>query len=362
MPRKATVSAKPAISTSVSKIEVCRANIALFESQKRKCVGPNQIIAVKVLARDIEAEQAKLARLESGEDEKELQELSQKIAKMKAVTTVERSVKVSSRLYPTSSTRMSSDKTQQWKAARPYEKRFALMSGGTTEVRKHDIDVCDCGESRMFDKETARRVCLKCGDIQFYQSHIFEIKDPEIQETVSVADQSLTHMQKYSAQFEQGHPASTTDVQEKMCIEYSKIHTLDPSKVQCSRTAQILKSCPSLPKIFRKAPERLTKELTASSIPEFTSLELNKILNQRSKLRTVDVDPEAQKAKKSFTNPIYIRQLGLANNMPQAALFPHAKTNKIHLDRSRHLEQECLFQQRKKCKTEDFGWKLKPFS
>jgi hypothetical protein len=358
---------KPVIVASISKeiqLSNCQASIKKFEEEQKTCFGPNDIIRYKTLSKKIELEKKKIQEIQDGTLEKQIQELATQISKMKAIPSCEKTVMAPVRLYPGTGVKISSNKEQNKIALRGYEKRYALLTGGTIETRRHHVDMCtDCGIDRIFDKETARRTCPKCGDYQKLESHIFELKDADKEEQTSQVDQALSHLQKFSAQFEQGHPSAPKNVLEKICVEYNKIHTLDHSKVQCSRTSQFIKSTQNIPKVFRKAPDRLTKELISASIPEYTSQEINKLINQRSQLRSIDISDSSQKTKKSYTNPIYMRQFGLANNMPQSSLFLHAKTNKIHLDRTRNLEEECLIQSAKKSKLNpELCWELKPFS
>jgi hypothetical protein len=358
---------KPIVVPSITKeaqLSNSQAVIAKMEEEQKTCVGQKDIIRFKMLNKKIAEEKKKIQELQENKLEFQIQELATQISKMKSVTFCEKYVLTPVRLYPGVGVKLSSNREPNRIALRGYEKQYALLTGGTIETRKHHIDMCDdCGIDRILDKETAKRTCPKCGDYKKLESHIFELKDTDKDEQSSQTDQSLSHLQKFSAQFEQGHPSAPKNVLEKMCIEYNKIHTLDHSKVQCSRTSQFIKSSQNIPKVFRKAPDRLSKELISASIPEFTSQEINKLLNQRSQLRSIDISEISQKTKKSYTNPIYMRQFGLANNMPQASLFLHAKTNKIHLDRTRNLEEECLIQAAKKTKpNSDLCWDLKPFS
>lgn len=98
-----------------------------------------------------------------------------------------------------------------------------------------------------------------------------------------------------------------------------------------------------IPSIYKRAPDRITKELTGASIPEFTDQELSQLLNQRNRLQIPEYSDE-KKVKKSFNNQIYMRQFGRANGREQARLFPQQKTNKIHRERTKSLEEESLSQ------------------
>ncbi len=347
-----------------TQLSTCQALIQKWEEEQKTCFGPKDIIRYKMLIKKIKMEQKKIQDLQNNTLEKEIQELATYILKMKAIPSCEKLVIEPVRLYPGSGIKSSSNKEQNKISLRGYEKRYALLTGGTLEIRKNNVDMCtDCGINRIIDKENARCICPKCGDNRKLESHIFELKDSDKEEQSFQGDQSLSHLQKFSAQFEQGHPSAPKNVLEKICIEYNNIHTLDHTKVQSSRTSQFIKTTQNIPKVFRKSPDRLSKELISASIPEFTSQEINKLLNQRAQLRSINISEPVQKTKKSYTNPIYMRQFGLANNMPQSSLFLHAKTNKIHLDRTRNLEEECLIQANKKTKVNpELCWELKPFS
>jgi hypothetical protein len=93
----------------------------------------------------------------------------------------------------------------------------------------------------VVDRELAIRVCPKCAVTSTFASHIFESKDMEKGESSS-RQQSLNHMQKFSMQFERGHPSTPLDVLEAMSVAYSRIHLHDPSKVQACRTSNLLKT------------------------------------------------------------------------------------------------------------------------
>jgi len=180
-----------------------------------------------------------------------------------------------------------------------------------------------------------------------FSSHIFDTKEIEKEESNNSKQQSITHMQKFSGQFERGFPPTPIPYLEALSIAYQKIHLHDPNKVQSCRTSQYLKSIREIPKLFKRAPDRISKELTCVGIPEFTSQELSCLLTQRNRLRSLDEWTDSkvnnqpnQKHRKSFSNASYFRQLGRANELEQARLFPHAKTSKIHTERTRDLETE----------------------
>jgi hypothetical protein len=168
-------------------------------------------------------------------------------------------------------------------------------------------------------------------------------------------------MKKFGAQYERGYPCASQAVLETMSVAYSKFHFHDPAKVQACRTTQLMKGMRDLPKVAKKAPDRLTRELKGEPVPEFSSTELSQLLNQRSRLRLPEeMGTDPLKHKKSFNNQIYMRQFGRANGKEQARLFPHAKTTKIHTERMRGLEKECELQREKLGTQEGQCWILYP--
>lgn len=348
--------------TLEEQIKACELNIATWDLESKRCMGPTEIIKMKSLLRKIEEEKHKIEYLkDSTNREVVTRELSLQIAKLKANDIIS-VAPARSRLLPLQTSLKVPPSEVRARNIRGHEKRFALLSGNYLEPRRNLVDMCVVHNvERVIDKETARRICPKCGNTQKYETHIFELKDNDKEEGISASNQSLVHMQKFSAQFEQGHPPSTLSTLEKMSVSYMKIHTMDASKAQSSKTAQLLKTT-DIPKNFKKAPDRLTKELRADSIPEFTAVEINTLLNQRSQLRIEDeMDADGTK-KKSYSNSIYIRQLGLANLMHQSRLFTNAKTQKVHQLRCATLEN-LVEQQRLSQKPGDTTcWQLQPFS
>jgi hypothetical protein len=245
---------------------------------------------------------------------------------------------------------------------RAHKKRFEIMFGTTSlHPRYNSVDVCTtCGVDRAIDKETSITVCPKCGSVQRFASHIFETKDVEKDDSVSTRQTNMTHLQKFSSQFEFGYPVAPVSVLDAMSVAYSKIHSHDPSKVKLCKTSAILKGLKDIPKIFKRAPDRLTKELKRESIPEYTSQELSLLLNQRNQFGMQVSESGDKKQKKSFNGHVYMRQLGRANQMEQSRLFPQQKTAKIHYDRIRAMEQECDAQKKQDTNVGSWSWDLYP--
>lgn len=370
-----------------------------LEASLHSLVGPENILKVKVHQKRIKAIEREIDDLDDNTESKTIHQLMSMVDQLEMAAKQDqqqrqksgpqRQVNPETRLLPPRANgrsifdTMSNRDASKWKMIRAHKKRYEVLSATNHSLKPvvNAIDTCEhCGVDRHVDKETAISVCPKCGSTCRFASHIFESKDIERDEANSGKQQSLIHMQKYSAQFERGYPNPSQDILEPIAVAYSKVHLHDPSKVASCRTSNVLKNIPSVPKVFRRAPDRITKLLKGDSIPEFTSQELSLLLNQRNRLRAVEesnaatesaqhsgtsmasIDP---KHKKSFSNQFYLRQLGRTNNMPQARLFHHAKTVRIHTDRTRGLEKEFLaYKQRNlgNLTGDAFNWNLFPNS
>jgi len=358
-----------------------------------ECKGPENILKYKVLCKKKEALQLQIANLITKRSEKEMHEYMatiDKLEKTEAKNTTSsvllKEVPLDNRLHPPKPNRknifdvMSQRDSDKYKLLRAHQKRCAVLYSNNTNntkntndtsttgkpknelIRTNQIDTCvQCGVDRNVDKETAISVCPKCGSTRRFASHIFETKDSEKDESQTTRQQSLSHMQKFSAQFERGYPSTPIDVLEPIFLAYTKFHLHDPAKVQACRTSHLLKGLKHIPKVFKRAPDRLTKELKKESIPEYTSTQLSQLLNQRNRLRTPEeMSDDDKKHRKSFSNQIYMRQLGRANQMEQSRLFPHAKTTKIHMARTRAMEKECEIQKEKLGEEAGMIWSLYP--
>jgi len=339
-----------------------------------KCQGAEQILRYKVLKKQIAELQTQLQLAQSNESEKKMHEYMAMVDQLERQQgqpdgrRVTKEVSMDNRLHPPKPSRrnlfdmMSRRDADKWKLLRAHKKRYAVMfDKAQLPARVNSIDVCSkCGVDLNVDKETATSVCPKCGETHKFASHIFDTKDTEKDDTHTTRQQSLSHMQKFSSQFERGYPCTPIDVLEPVAVAYSKIHLHDPSKVQSCRTNHLLKGLKDIPKVFKRAPDRMTKELKRESIPEYSSTQISQLLNQRNRLRTPDEMGDDKKHKKSFSNQIYMRQLGRANQMEQSRLFPHAKTTKIHMERTRAMERECEIQKDKLGDQPGMQWSLYP--
>ena len=337
-------------------------NVELFEKQRDACMGPNEIIKMKMLQKKITSELKSIKELEEISETTNLRELGSYISQLKMQVETNNIVKPS-RLFPIDNT-IKTTNIIKTKNVRAHEKRFALLSGSFLRPRQNLVDICLIHNvNRVIDKESSRRICPKCGSSLKFESHIFDIKDSDKDETVSPMTQSLTHMQNFGSQFEIGHPSANMETLEKMYLAYSKIHTLDHSKSMSARTVQFLKTIPDIPAIFKKAPERLTRELKADPIPEFTSNQINELLNQRLQLKISDeIDSETQKIKKSYNNLIFFKHLGLANGFDNCRIFANAKTQTVYNQRCCNLETMMLEHQANVGEKDKELWTLKPFS
>jgi DNA-directed RNA polymerase subunit RPC12/RpoP len=231
---------------------------------------------------------------------------------------------------------------RKWQTRNTASKRLKIQDQHKRGLRKASVDVClQCAIPLSVDMELSRATCPSCGHCVVFAAYIFNVKEVETHKARHETEKaSNLHMQKFTEQYKQGYPTVPVSALEALSIEYQKFHEHDTKKVITSRTAVLLRKCPEIANIFKRAPDRLTKELKAESVPEYSDLELNLLINQRNRLE--NTRQEGNYEAKTFNNQIYMRQLGRANNMEISRLFPHAKTNRIHLERMRNLEEVCL--------------------
>ena len=361
-----------------TRIENCKKEVQSIEQRLVGCEGPRNILRHKVLSARLQEKHREIQRIESNTDEKQMHQLISRIDDLEKIQVPRKRKKIihtPNRLFPPTGRtqdlmRLGTGEDHMWREIRAHKKQLALLFDRDIAERKNVIDTCmDCGVDMVVEKDTARRVCPRCGDVQKFESHIFDVKDTDRDEGAQTRSQSLTHMQKFMAQFERGYPCTSVSVLESLYIQYSKYHFHDPAKVHSCTTGKLIKNCPDVHRIFKRAPERISKELKAEGVPEYSPEENAQILNQRNRLRLPEEIHEPQsKNKKSYNNQIYLRQFGKSNNMPQSGLFTQNKTVKIHLERCRSLEAECLVQKEKQRRlgittpNAQSQWDLRPWS
>lgn len=348
---------KTTLLTHVFSVTDLKKKIEHAQKELQQCRQVEDILKYKTLSRNIGLWQKKLQELQEHDIEQEmnqemtiLQELERqnKMKHSRKVKEEKKKIKPWHRLYPPQPSQrsmfdvMSTKKGDLWSRHRAYRKRFALLFGKDIQARRMNVDRCDhCGSRRSVDKELDYAVCGTCSRVVNFGSHIFDTKDVERDDLNKTRmQQSLEHMQKFGEQFERGHPNAPPETLEQLSVAYRRFHFRDPAKVQSSRTAALSKKCPDMPKVFKRAPERLTKVLKGEAIPEYTPEEFSQLLDQRNRLHLPELGDDS-KQKKSYSNLIYMRQFGRANGMEQSRLFQHARTNNVHVERLKELEKEC---------------------
>ena len=361
------------------RLEECRKEVERIEQQLGSCDGPRNILRHKVLTARLSQKRKEMDTIEHNTDEQQMHQLISQIDALEKQevpqTNNNKVIPTPNRLFPPTGKKqnvlgISAKKDHQWQTIRAHKKRLSLLFDRDIAERKNVIDTCiDCGVDMVVEKDTARMVCPACGDVRQFESHIFDVKDVDSDEGAQTRSQSLTHMQKFMAQFERGYPCASMSVLESLYIEYSRFHFHDPAKVQSCTTGKLMKNCNDIHRIYKRAPERISKELKAEGVPEYSQEETAQILNQRNRLRLPEEIHDLQsKNKKSYCNQIYLRQFGKSNDMPQSGLFTQAKTVKIHLERCRSLEAECIIQKEKQRRLgitsadAQAQWNLRPWS
>jgi hypothetical protein len=240
------------------------------------------------------------------------------------------------------------------------------------EERETPVDVCPkCTIALIVDKETSRTICPSCGDSRTLAFHVFDVHEWDKEDLCSSqTGASSSHLHQYCLQFKNGFPQPTVDTMANLTIHLQKIHTHDLSRVQRSCLVEALKTTPGVSPHLRRSTDRLFKELRGEPIPEFSQMQLIKLLHQKNRLQaTRDLVSGEQSTgerttlDKSFNNQMYMRHFGIANGMQNAQLFPHAKTVKNHRTRCNNLEAACLQQATSVCaNNKSMRWVLAPFS
>lgn len=360
-------------------VETIRSEMNAIQKQMNQCVGVVDILKYKVLQKQYKQLELKLTQFcpksESVHEKTQPQKSQGEIRGKHS----EKKIELYSGLHPMKPSQknilqvMNERELQKYQTQRAHQKRESMITIAPSDrqpsVRVNSIDTCvDCFVDLVVNREMAIAVCPKCGFTRRFASHILDSKEVERDDGGS-RHQVVNHMQKFSSQFEHGHPSASIDVLEELAVAYSKIHVHDPSKVQACRTSLLLKNIRTVPKSVKKIPDRLTKELKAEGIPEFTSSQLQQLLEQRNRLKVqedVPMDEIGKKTRKSFNNHIFMRQLGRSSQMEPARLFPNPKTTHIHVERTKALEQACQSLETteplsKKSRT-DTNWALYPAS
>lgn len=273
------------------------------------------------------------------------------------------SIPIRNRLHPDRSTtvnlfsEMNDFQIKQYQLARAHEKQKALTFGDNSfKPRPNPVDACvKCGLDLFVDKELAIAVCPGCGKSRKFASHIFEHKQNEKDDGPPKQHQSVSHMQKFLSQYEQGTLQTPKATLEKVVNAYSKIHSHNPDKVTPCKTTQVLKSLTNIPRAFRRT-YRLSSELKADPIPQFSLRERNAILAERvrfdeaeqeggSTLTTSSTEagpatnPSSDESnRKSYSNQPLLRVIGRSLGMEQTRLLAQSKTAETHKMRARKME------------------------
>lgn len=270
--------------------------------------------------------------------------------------------------YTTNFQRITTPKESQYKK-QTHKTRVDLIyksNNPQVESRETPVDVCpNCRVALIVDKETSRTICPSCGQSRTLAFHIFDVHEWDKEDLCSSQiNASSSHLHQYSLQFKKGFPQPSLETLANLTIHMQKIHVHDLSRVQRSSLVDALKTTPGISAHLRRSTDRLFKELRGEPIPEFSQIQLIKLLHQKNKLQaTRDMVASEPRLDKSFNNQMYMRHFGLANKMQNAQLFPHAKTVKNHRTRCQTLEAACLQQGASVCSNKkSMPWILAPFS
>lgn len=153
-------------------------------------------------------------------------------------------------------------------------------------TRENQIEFCTkCNVQRLVNKDMARMSCPVCGECRVYASHIFDAKEKSAVQPITTDSKikhTSTNMHRYTAQYERGFPPSSIEVIEGVVKGYHRIHSHDPSKVRLHKTLRIIKDSPTIPSSLGRSADRISRELRRDSIPEFSTTELDYLIEHAS--------------------------------------------------------------------------------
>jgi len=146
--------------------------------------------------------------------------------------------------------------------------------------RFHSMDVCsECQSDLIVDRELAKKVCRTCARPSRFALELFDACEDAEAHNVHV-EGAQSNLHKFLAQLEKGTAPAPQNVLSALAGEFSKFHVADTSKVTAGRTQQMLKQCAAVPRTYRQAPQRITRELVGAAVPEFTYTELQSLQTQ----------------------------------------------------------------------------------
>ncbi len=366
---KATLE-KPVCSNVVPTKESILERIKTIKHKQQACRGLLETVRFRVFGKQIEQLQEELRQLEPSSISANITD-----AVCNKPTKIVAGKKRKTRLYPkgwqdANMQRIPHAKNpifHNWEKTKSFKSRADIVfKENTPDSRVQPVDVCtNCSVARIVDKDTSRTICPCCGDCRTLASYVFETQDWDREEVSSNPGSNSSHLQLYALQFKKGFPEPPLELLASLSYKLNKYHGHDACKVQRANMVEALKTVPRVASRFRRSTERLIKEMTSAPIPEFTQLQLTKVINQKNKLqntRDISGDLSAGGTDKSCNNQMYMRHFGLANGMQNAQLFSHAKTVKNHRVRCAHLEAACLQQASMHGGQKVMHWILAPFS
>jgi hypothetical protein len=176
-----------------------------------------------------------------------------------------------------------------------------------------DLDLCRlCQVLTVVDRVASRRVCPNCAHTEPFASHVLETKEEKVMEG-SIKKQN-SNLRDFLKQWERGSQSITWEQAAALNRDFTtKIHFRNRGKVTNRRVASFMQN-------KRKQAERVRRELTGASIPEFTKRQSNYFINH--------VLPSNFK---SNNNQNLLRKFAHVPGMGPARLFAKGKSSN-HLD------------------------------
>jgi len=313
-----------------------KAEIVILQERLKALDGPYDILQRKTIKRRMQELQSGIHSREwVGPDLPDPSAAAKKYKREKSGHPV--GIVVESRLYPMPEpstfrnvmpTRGSVE-AKRWTDGKGHKQRYAVTNAtGGLEVQSEDVRLCQrCQVPRLVDREGARVVCPRCGEYRIFATYMMEYHEQRDVPNGSLQRPkapSHAHAHKFAQQYGRGHPQVPPEVLAAVRNHLDRNHCTDPSRATPTAIGKILKSLPEVPRVHRRAADRLSKEMRGEGVPEFTPQQLDKILRKREVISMIMPDHPV-------TNTTFLmRELARALGYSAARMFPKGKTPKIH--------------------------------
>lgn len=206
---------------------------------------------------------------------------------------------------------------------------------------KSMVDKCErCHVNRIFERADAWAVCPLCADRKPLATFVLEMKDQDKDDKEEARERKCTNIQRFMYQFERNFPKVPDELLDQLALAYQSIHHHDWNKITTTHSERFLKHMPQFG-WWRKATERLTRELIGKPIAEFSNQEITNLLIRFRKLKVAEDFPDMGEAiqRRHLNTHHIVRHLGTPL-YPQARLFRTGKNRTSHEQTVRSIECE----------------------